>query len=175
MRTFAASQIKATAVTAGLTAAKVVDKPLRSSVTDPMPRIELEYLEETLVRKNRRVAKFNSPDDPQKFRRVRKQHYRVQLTIRATVWSDNEDWLESFVKTFLLALPNKVADADNNLVTIAASRAVRGGFEKKTVEVFKKRSNALHINFIGMLCSDQDIPFITDVNLKDGVDYKEQP
>ncbi|OQY20080.1 MAG: hypothetical protein B6I36_02225 [Desulfobacteraceae bacterium 4572_35.1] len=174
MRSFAVTQIKATAVMAGLDEVKVIDKPLRSSITDPLPRIELEYLAEDLTFKSKRIAKFNSPDDPQKYRRVRKQRYREKLTLRVTVWADNKIWLESFVKAFLLALPNKVADGDNNLVTISASRAVRGGFESKAVEVFKKRSNALHINFIGMLCSDQDIPLITDVNLKDGVDYKEQ-
>lgn len=89
------------------------------------------------------------------------------------MWSDDEDWLENFIKAFLLALPSKVADADNNLVTIRASRAVRKGFETKMVEVFKRRSNAIYINFVGMLCSDEDVPLITDVNIKDGVDYKE--
>jgi hypothetical protein len=174
MRSFAVNQIKSAAVLAGLDSDKVIDKPDRTSLTDPVPRIELEYLAEALTRQKRRISKFAHPDSPDKYRRVRSQYYREELTIRATVWSDDEAWLETFVKAFLLALPGKVADDDNNLVTIAASRAVRGGFESKTVEVFKKRSNALHISFVGLLCDDQDVPLITDVNLKDGVDYKEQ-
>ena len=99
----------------------------------------------------------------------RAQVYQHTLSVRAEVRTDDEIWLETFVREFILAMPHKTADSSNNLVVIRTVRAVRGGFESKLVEVFKKRSNALHIEFTGMLCREDQLPMIRDVNIIDGV------
>ena len=128
---------------------------------------------EDYKRSFRKIAKFNAepddPEDPVTHRVIRSRIYSSTLTVRAVVRCDDEAWLETFVKDFILAMPHKSADSDNNLVTIQTTRAVRGGFGYKMVEVFKKRSNALHITFTGMLCRDDQLPLIRDVNIVDGV------
>lgn len=173
MRTLATEIITATAVAAGLDGDTVMDAPKKDSALLPRPRLELSYLPEGLTRSFRRIAKFPSLTNPGTHRSVRARLYKRTFAVRATVQADDEAWLESFVVEFLSALPHKTADADGNLVTVTAHRAVRGGFGTRTVEVFTKRSNALHIMFEGMICRDEEIPLILDVNIKDGVTYKE--
>lgn len=175
MRSFAKHIITQAAVrAAGIEAAQVMDKPARENITLPEKRIQLEYLQETLVRKFKRVARFKSRANPETHRTVRSRIYEATLTVRAEVKSNDEAWLESFARRFLVELPRKAADPDNNLVTIAATRAVRGGFQSRTVDVFKRRSNALYISFKGMVCKDRDVPLIRDINFKDPVNYEEK-
>lgn len=45
MRTFAVAKITAAAVAAGIAEDNVMMKPDRSSTLDPVPRMELEYLD----------------------------------------------------------------------------------------------------------------------------------
>ena len=169
MREFAKQVITQTAGTLGLSADSVMNAPDKQSLLLPTPRIELEYMTEDLTRSFKRVARFPTPSQEVTHRSVRKRIYKCALTVRAVVRSDDEDWLAGFVKSLLVELPVKVADDDNNLVTIKANKAVRGGFEKKMVEVFKKRSNTLHIVFSGMICRDDSLPVIREVDVRNGL------
>ncbi|MFH2064983.1 MAG: hypothetical protein ABIK15_07290 [Pseudomonadota bacterium] len=179
MRAFARQIITAAAVTAGMDADSIMDKPDKQNLLLPTPRMELEYMPEDYKRTFRKIVKFNDPppapedpedpEEPVTQRVIRSRIYENTLTVRAEVRTDDEAWLEAFVKDFILDMPHKTADSDNNLVTIKTVRAVRGGFGSKLVEVFKKRSNAIHITFTGMLCRDDLIPLIRDVNIIDGV------
>jgi hypothetical protein len=176
MRALAKQIITDAAVSAGMAAESVMDKPEKQNILLPMPRLELEYMPEELGRRYARIAKRDKepalPDDPVTHRIVRSRLYRRELTVRATIRSDDETWLAQFVDDFIVALPVKTADGDNNLVTVMAARAVRGGFGYRMVEAFVKRSNAVHIVFAGMIAKDEEIPLIRDVNLKDNVGYK---
>ena len=173
MRSFAFATIRNAAMAAGLTEDAVMEKPDKESVILPAKRLQVEYLPEALDRSPKRIAKFSSSASPDTHRTIRKQVYKRGLTVRAEVVSDDAAWLEQFVRDFLIALPHKTANAESDLVIVKATRAVRGGFGSKTVEVFKRRSNALHITFTGMICEDEDVPLITDVNLVDGASYQE--
>jgi len=173
MRSFVKDIITQAAVIAGLDEACVMDKPNKETVMLPEKRIQLEYLSQSLERKFKRVARAASTQSPNTHRTIRARIYKTDLIVRAEVKSNDEAWLETFVNTFLVELPHKVATPENDLVIVEATRAVRGGFGKRTVEVFKKRSNALHITFKGMICKDREVPLITDVNIKDGTEYQE--
>ena len=139
-----------------------MDRPEKQSLILPSKRVEVEYLAETYTRASGRVAQFKTPTQ----QITRKQLYKCDLVVRMTVQSDDENWLAGFVKDFLINLPSKIADQDDNLVTVRANKAIRSGFESKTVEVFKKRSNALHIIFTGMICRDETQPLIREIDLR---------
>lgn len=169
MRAFAKQTITTAAVAAGLAEAAVIDKPDKETILLPQKRIQLEYMPETLSRKFRRISRSASAENPDTHRTLRSRKYKNVLTVRADIRADDETWLATFTKTLLLNLPHKTANDDGDLVEIEAFQAVRGGFGTRTVEAFVKRSQALHINFTGMLCEDEEVPLITDVNLVDGV------
>jgi hypothetical protein len=172
MRSFAKNIITQAAVTAGLDSVAVMDKPKKETVMLPEKRVQLEYLSQGLERSFKRVVRSTSTESPETHRTIRARIYKTDLIVRAEVKSNDEAWLETFVNKLLVELPHKVAGSENDLIIIEATRAVRGGFGTRTVEVFKKRSNALHITFKGMICKDNEVPLITDVNIKDGTEYQ---
>jgi hypothetical protein len=169
MRSFAKQTIITAAVAAGLPEAAVMDKPDKETILLPAKRIQLEYLPETLARRFRRIKRSASIDNPDTHRTLRARLYETVLTVRADIRGDDETWLAAFAKDLLLQLPRKTANDTGDLVEIEAFKAERGGFGTRMVEAFIKRSVALHINFTGMVCADEEVPLITDVNLVDGV------
>lgn len=163
MKAIADSIIKSAAN--GLGVSHVMDKPDKSDITMPVPRMELTWLPEELKRSFKRIARLKPEADSV---RVRSRLYQRSLRIRAEIVSDNEEWLEAFVPGFLAALPGKAADENGNLVTVRAVKAERQGYGTKMVEVFKRRTASIHITVSGMVCNDQDVPLITDFNIVNG-------
>lgn len=172
MRSLAKQIISDAAVSAGMAAESIIDKPAKQNILLPMPRVELEYMPENLDRSFKRINKFASFENPATHRTVRARIYKRELTVRVTIRADDEAWLAQFSNDFIVALPKKTSDSSNNLVTVTASKAVRGGFEYKMVEAFVKRSNTIHVVFAGMSSKDEDIPLILDVNVEDSVTYQ---
>ncbi len=168
MRTLAKKIISDAAVDAGMTVDAVMLNTTVKEILLPKPRLVFEYLSETLKDMPKNVAKFGGGTH----RTIRKLRYLTKLQVRAEIVSEDEDWLELFVKKFLLSLPRKTVDEKNNLIVVKADRAVRGGFQSRMVEVFKRRSNALIITFTGMICEDAEVPLIRDVNVRDGITHK---
>lgn len=164
MREQAETWIKETAALCGLSADSVMDKPERPSPKDPKKRIELEFLPEGFTHAPKRIAKWTTSGGTH--RRVRSRVYTARFPVRAEVISDDEAWLAEFVRDFIVSMPLKRADAENNMVKIRVEKATRGGFKRKMVEVFTKRSNCLHITFEWMLCKDTDLPLIREVQFK---------
>lgn len=164
MKAIADSIIRNTAISLGIN--HVLDKPDKSDITMPVPRIELTWLPEELKRSFRRISRLKQPNVPEVT--IRSRVYQRSLRIRAEVVSDNEEWLEAFVPGFLAALPGKAEDENGNLVTVRAVKAERQGYGTKMVEVFKRRTASIHIIVSGMVCDDQNIPLITDVNIVNG-------
>lgn len=159
-----------TAVAAGLAAGSIMDKPKKESkVLYPKPRIEFSGFEESLLPGTGLFCKLPAAE-PDKYITHRRRIRRRILKVRLTIIADDETWLEEFLSDFLKGLPRKAADSDNNLVTIKAERAVRGGFEDALVEVFKRCEIAILITFSGGVYRDIDVPWIRgDINLKDGI------
>ena len=83
--------------------------------------------------------------------------------VRAVIRADDEAWLAAFAEAFLLALPKRGADARGNRVTVSVDKAEYGGFTRRMVEAFTKRSKTFHVTFTGMATRDSDIPLIRDV------------
>jgi hypothetical protein len=174
VRALAKSIITTAAAAAGMAAAGVMDVPEKQSILLPMPRMELDYLPEDMARHYQRLTQFAHAADPDHYRMARFRLYQSDLRIRACVRSDDGDWLAAFVKAFIVALPRKIADADNNLVVVSVEQAVRGGFESKIVEAFKERSSALYLRFAGMICKDVAEGLITDVDVRSGITWNYQ-
>lgn len=173
MRAFVKNTLLDAAVRAGLAGKAVMEKPKKETVMLPEKRLHLEYLDQGLTYTPQRIARRSDPAEPERYRVLTRRLYKTDFLVRADIISNDETWLESFVGRFLSELPRKTADPQNNLIVIEAQKAVRKGFESKMVEVFKKRSTALHIRFKGMVCKDERVPLIRDVNIKDNTTYKE--
>ncbi len=173
MRLLAKQIIAAAAVKAGLDASRVIDKPKRPSpdVLATFPRLEFETMGESLSRGGGMFAIIPGTNPVTHIKKRRKIYTRT-LKVRAAVFAADEAWLEAFVVKLLSAMPHKIGDADNNLVLVEASRAERGGFETRTVEVSKSREAAIRIDFTGAVCTDQESPLIKSVSFVNGVTIK---
>ncbi|VVS92743.1 hypothetical protein [Desulfoluna spongiiphila] len=161
MRQQAETWIREAAVQCGLSADSVMAKPEKPSLLDPKKRIELEYLAETFMYAPRPLAKWTLPEGTHQ--RMRNRVYTGRLPVRVEVISDDESWLDAFVNAFIVTMPPKRADADNNLVQIRVEKATREGFTGNRTEVFVRRSNSLHLTFEWMLCKETDLPLIRKV------------
>jgi len=168
VRTLAKQIITTAAIAAGMPAASIMDKPAQQSALLPMPRLEIEMMPQDIKRRPRHFARLLGIN-PATHVTHRWRTHDFSLQVRAEIRADNEAWLEQFFKDFIVGLPGKIADAGGNLVTVRPYRAERGGFESKLVEVFVKRSIPVWITFAGGLYRDDQVPLITDINIKDGV------
>ena len=168
MRTLAWQIIEDAAVAAGLASDRVIDKPKkRSAALHEKPRLELEDLGDTLIREPRLIAKFLAADE--RYIIHRKKIYVRQTMVRAAFVAETEAETEEFLAAFLLALPHKTADEDNNLLLVVGEKAERKGFETRLVEPLPEKEAAIWIKFTGGLYQDLEIPLIREVNLVDGI------
>ncbi len=178
MRSLAESIITTAAVAAGVPEAAVMDEPdkQRSAIL-PKPRLEIGWLPEELTRDRRRLARLPRPTTKESDTDcvTRWVVYRLLLRGRLTLRTEDGDSLESMSRAFLLALPKQTADADGNLVTIRADKAVRGGFNSRVADPIPERSCAIHVAFGGFLCRDDSKPWIKAVTFNDPVNLKGVP
>ncbi|MDY6904088.1 MAG: hypothetical protein SWH61_05315 [Thermodesulfobacteriota bacterium] len=165
MQALAFDIIANAAQAAGLDRAAVMDKPEKETVLLAERRVQVEFLPARLERSGRPVGKDRTDIDGHPHRSLRRAIYNRVLDVSAEIVGDDETWVEAFVVAFLRALPRRTADADNNLVTIEAHQAVRGGYTGKVVEVFVKRRCAVHIRFSGMVHADVTVPYVTECEL----------
>jgi len=173
MRSLAEQIIRDAAVAAGLPAERVDRKPEREDKLAKSPRLEIEFLPESLARDYDKIARVPSETQPGTHETIRARIYTRRLDVRVEIIADDEEWLEAFMPAFLLVLPARTADADNNLVRVEAFRAILGGYGRKTVEVFRRRAAALHIRITGMLCQDEEHPLVRKINVTDGLTVQE--
>lgn len=170
MRTLVEQLITSAAMAAGFDASAVMDKPERENpMLLPSARVQFEFLPAALTWSPRRIAKFASQYNPETHRTVRTRTYERAILVRVELITADETFLETATLAFLAALPGKTADGNGNLVKIRASKAELRGFESKTVEVVTRRSTLIHIQFTDMICTDEDVPLITSVNLVDNL------
>ena len=166
MRDTAFSIIKTAAEEVGLQDASVIEKPWKKggSILLPDPRMEVEWMGESLKRSGRRLAVV-AGSDPLRSRTVRRALYTAELTARCELVSEDPDWVEVAYRRYILALPRKVGDSNNDLVVVTANRAVRSGFVSGLVDVGRRRSNAVYVVFRGMISRDESVPWIRDAHI----------
>ena len=165
MRSIATDIITAAAVAAGLPEASVMIEPEKDGVTLPKRRVEISYLAEQYRRTGRPVRKTPTPGKETTHRTLAREKHAVRLPVRAAIRADDEAWLKEFSRCFVAALPKRMTDEHGNTVTMAVEKAEYGGFTKKAVEVFKKRSKTFHITFTGMTTIENEIPLIKSVDI----------
>lgn len=166
MRTLALEIIRTAAVACGLPPEKVLEKTEDTAAEDVLlgrPRLELTWLPAEFTSLRRRLARVAS--DSETHGRMRWARYAVVLPVRCEVLAEDEAWIEDFCRRLPLALPGQTADSDGNAVRITARRAERGGYTYGSVQVERKLSNALYVDFSGYACEDRDTPWIKDVTI----------
>ncbi len=172
MRSLAQTLITQAAVAAGLPEAGVMDEPDRQRpAIMPKPRLEIGWLDETLTKASKRLARLPRPatreEDTQAV--TRWVVYERKLLVRLTLRTDAAAGLDALSDALLLALPDQVADANGNLVTVKAHKAVRGGFLTRIADPIPERSCAVHVAFAGYLCRDVSAPWIKTVTFNDPI------
>ncbi|MHC1750929.1 hypothetical protein [Humidesulfovibrio sp.] len=164
MRTVALNLILAAAESCGLPPAKVVERSEDMAAEDVFlgrPRLELGWQPAEFTRLRQRLARVRSGSATHG--RVRWAVYAVTLPVRCEVLAEDEAWIEEFCRRFPLTLPGQTADPDGNAVRITARRAERGGYSYGSVQLERKLSNALYVDFSGFACEDRDTPWIRSV------------
>lgn len=166
MRDTAFFIIKTAAAEVGLPVTSVIERPWKKvgSILLPDPRMEVEWMGESLKRSGRRLAVV-AGSDPLRSRTVRRALYTAELTARCELVSDDPEWVEEAYREYVLALPRKVGDANNDLVVVTANRAVRGGFVSGLVDVGRKRSSAVYVVFRGLISRDESVPWVRDAHI----------
>jgi len=165
VRQFATGIIRAAATAAGLPESAVMVEPDKDGVTLPKKRVEISYLAEQYARTGRPVRKRATVGKERTHRTLTREKYAVRLPVRAAIRADDETWLKDFSRRFVAALPKRATDENGNAVTVAVDKAEYGGFTRRMVEAFTKRSKTFHVTFTGMATRDSDIPLIRDVNI----------
>ncbi len=164
MRSVALEVIRAAAMSCGLPLEKVVERTEDAAAEDVLlgrPRLELTWMPVEFQRLRRRLARINSGSSTHG--RMRWAVYAVTLPVRCEILAEDEAWIEDFCRRFPLALPGQLADPDSNAVRVTARRAERGGYSYGSVQLERKLSNALYVDFSGFTCEDRDTPWIRSV------------
>lgn len=166
MRSLAKQVITTAAKTAGIDRDNVIDKPKRQSkALLPKPRLEFETLGEDVTRDGKVIAKLDGTN-PETHTKYRKRLYKTKLKVRAVIKAETEEEAETLYKKFLLAIPRRTQDNDNNLVVVSVDKLERGGYETKLVEVMAQREIVLSITFEGGIYQDYEIPLIREVDVR---------
>jgi hypothetical protein len=165
VRQIATDIITAAAVAAGLPESSVMIAPDKDGITLPKRRVDISYLAEQYNRTGRPVRKRPTPGKEKTHRTLSREKHAMRLPVRAAIRADDEAWLKDFSSRFIVALPKHFTDGNGNTVKVSVEKAEYGGFTKKAVEVFKKRSKTFHITFTGMTTIENEIPLIKSVTI----------
>ena len=119
MRTLAMEIITAAALAAGMPEGRVTDVSAKDNLTLARPRLEVDFLPDSLTRTGRKLAVSRAGDT----QTTKKELYEVRFDLTAHVFADDPAWLEAFEYGFIAALPRGVADARGNWVKVRAAQA----------------------------------------------------
>ena len=107
MQAFATEVITRAALAAGLPEGRVIDMVKKDNLTIKRPRIELQFMPETLTRTGRTLNVCRQSTD-----QIRKRElYEVELTVNANILADDRAWLERFSYDFVAALSSGATTA----------------------------------------------------------------
>ncbi len=141
----------------GLPRGRVISKSLSDNMTIPRPRIELDFLPETLTRSGRKLGIV--PGDADSVN-IKRELYTVSLPIAAQILADDEDWLKEFSYRLIAALPRGFDDDAGNHVKLTATQ---GEWENMAVrrvgdtviEPIIKRGHLLHLNALWRITANE--------------------
>ncbi len=152
----------------GLPRERVISKSLSDNITIPRPRIELDFLPETLTRGGR---KLGAERIDQGALNIKRELYEVSLPIAAQILADDEDWLKEFSYRLIAALPRGFNDDAGNFVKLTATQ---GEWENMAVrrvgdtviEPIVKRGCLLHLTALWRVTADEAAELIKTINLQ---------
>jgi hypothetical protein len=163
MRETARQIIIETLTACGLNEASIILKPEKDSILLPSPRAEIEYQEEDIKRKFKKLSVSRSETEET----IKVQIYSCELLVSLAIKSKDKQWLSDFVESFLISLKRKQSDMNGNLVIVEAEESKRNGFESAMVDVSltPKYSNTIDITFHGMITNDISTTLVRNFNL----------
>lgn len=156
MRTFATETITRAALSAGLPKGRVMQEVVADNLTLKRPRVELRFLAEKYTRTGRKLAVTRTGPSL-----VRKRElYEVELTVNVNAQADDEAWLESFSRAFIVNLPRGGNDAFGNWVRVRAreatfSRAPDQRLGERVIKVFTRVNRLLVLTFTGRITGEE--------------------
>ncbi len=154
----------------GLPREKVMGKSLRDNLTLPRPRIELDFLPETLTRSGRKLGAGRIDRGALN---IKRELYEASLPIAAQILADDEAWLKEFSWRLIAALPRGFDDEAGNYVRLTAAQgewenlAVRRVGDT-VIEPIVKRGCLLHLTALRRITAGEAAELIKDINLTIG-------
>lgn len=137
----------------------------------PEERLEMAFLEETFKYQGWRVGRLLA-DDSATFR-TRWAKYQATLPVRVLIRGTDQNRLDALCRGFLLALPGKARDSYGNTVRVKAGKAVRKGYTFASIRIEEKPTQAIHVNFSGIVHEDVDTGAITRITLHPDYEVKQ--
>lgn len=169
MQALTLSIIETAAQAAGLPKGRVLTASKMDNLTIPRPRLELQWLPETIARTGRKLGHVRHAEP--ETRTLKRELYVVSLDVAALILAESPAWLSRFEAAFLAALPRGVNDAAGNWIQIRAARATwtnepdtRVGLD--VIKVFDKAEKLLVVTFTWRVSGDEMQDMITDVTMK---------
>ena len=156
MQAFATEVITRAALAAGLPEGRVIDMVKKDNLTIKRPRIELQFMPETLTRTGRTLNVCRQSTD-----QIRKRElYEVELTVNANILADDRAWLERFSYDFVAALSSGGNDSRGNWIRVRASQATFGRAPDKRVgekvsAVFTRVNRLYVVTFTGRITREE--------------------
>lgn len=144
------------ALSAGLPEGRVISQVEKDNLTIERPRLELQFLPETLTRTGRKLGVWRTLTE-----QIRKRElYQVELDVAANALAEDSVWLGDFCYDFIAALPRGFNDKRGNWVKAKAQKATFGKPPDKRVgdaviEVFTKVSELLLLTFVWRVTSEE--------------------
>jgi hypothetical protein len=130
MRTLAMQIITDAALAAGLPEGMVMDLSAADNLTLPRPRLEVDFLPDSLTRTGRKLAVTKKPAGTELAQAssvpaaiIKKELYEVRFDLTAHVYAEDAAWLEAFEYTFVAAFPRGVDDQRGNWIRIRVNQA----------------------------------------------------
>ncbi|MBQ7607492.1 MAG: translation initiation factor 2 [Desulfovibrionaceae bacterium] len=162
--------VRDAAEAAGLPEDHVFDQSKKDNLTQPRPRIELQFLPERLVRTGRILASTRTSTE----QRTKRELYEVELTVLANVLAEDEQWLGDFCYDFVAALPRGINDKRGNWVKI---RVMKAEFGRKapprvgttTIQVFTKVSQMLSLTCTYRITRTDVVDLIRTFTIKEPI------
>jgi hypothetical protein len=162
MRTLAMRIVTDAALAAGMPAGRITDVSAKDNLTLPRPRMEVDFLPDTLTRTGRKLAVTRA----ETVQATKKELYEVRFDMTAHAYVNDAAWLEAFEYDFVAAFPRGVNDQRGNWVQIRVNKAT---FKKEPtkrvgsseITVFKKFDTLFLITLTGRVTREEEQALLT--------------
>ena len=185
MRTLAMQIITDAAQAAGMPAGRVIDLSAADNLTLPRPRLEVDFLPDTLTRTGRKLAVTKKPAGTEVAQAssvpaaiIKKELYEIRFDLTAHVYADDAAWLEAFEYAFVAALPRGMNDQRGNWIQIRVNQATFKKEPTKRVEteeivIFTNFDTLYLITLTGRVTKEEEQALITTVEIVPKVGARE--